>query len=140
MLKNENDSCLLRNQCPCEAVASMDVNFPSIQSFYSRELPPSSQDAGGESSKSAKPGDGFTSSEVEAALDPLSRPWEPSRHYEMCPISLLETGPRNYQISGRIVNFADNFREQGFHFLVVTDGSGAIAVSSLVAYLYSDNN
>ncbi|XDG04115.1 hypothetical protein ABKA04_003730 [Annulohypoxylon sp. FPYF3050] len=118
----------------------MDVNFPSIQSFYSRELPPSSQDANGESSKSAKPGDGFTSSEVEAALDPLSRPWEPSRHYEMCPISLLETGPRNYQISGRIVNFADNFREQGFHFLVVTDGSGAIARSKVKVFYFKESD
>ncbi|KAI1211503.1 uncharacterized protein F4807DRAFT_472960 [Annulohypoxylon truncatum] len=106
----------------------MDVNFPSIQSFYSRELQPSSQGTSDGLSKSQKPGDGFTSSEVEAVLDPLSRPWKPSRHYETCPISLLETGPHNYQISGRIVNFADNFRDQGFHFLVVTDGSGAIAV------------
>ncbi|KAI1093132.1 hypothetical protein F5B19DRAFT_451195 [Rostrohypoxylon terebratum] len=112
----------------------MDVNFPSIQSFYSRELPHGSQDASGESSKSAKPGDGFTSSEVEAALDPLSLPWEPSRLYETCPISLLETGPRNYQILGRIVNFADNFREQGFHLLVVADGSGAFCSSTTTLY------
>ncbi|KAI2463639.1 hypothetical protein F4781DRAFT_416017 [Annulohypoxylon bovei var. microspora] len=106
----------------------MDVNLPSIQSFYSRELPSSSQGTSDESSKLQKPGDGFTPSEVEAALDPLSRPWEPSRHYETCPISLLETGPRNYQILGRVVNFAENSYEQGFHLLIVTDGSGAIAV------------
>ncbi|KAI1100190.1 hypothetical protein F4804DRAFT_348734 [Jackrogersella minutella] len=102
--------------------------FPSIQSFFSKEVPPSSQEQNAESSSPDKPGDGFTSSEVEAVLNPLSHHWEPSRQYEACPISLLQSGPHDYQISGRIVNFAENFRDQGFHFLVVTDGSGAIAV------------
>ncbi|KAI1389713.1 uncharacterized protein F4822DRAFT_442911 [Hypoxylon trugodes] len=106
----------------------MSVPFPSIQSFFSKEVPPGSQAEDDEPSNLRKPGDGFTSSEIEVALNPLSRPWEPSRHYEACPISLLETGPHNYQISGRIVNFSINYRKQGFHLLIVTDGTGAIAV------------
>ncbi|KAI0838702.1 hypothetical protein F5Y06DRAFT_303622 [Hypoxylon sp. FL0890] len=106
----------------------MSALFPSIQSFYSREVPQISQGGNVEPSTVSKPGDGFTPSEVEVMLNPLSRPWQPSRNYETCPISFLEAGPHNYQISGRIVNFAHNFRNQSFHFLVVTDGSGAIAV------------
>ncbi|OTA70175.1 hypothetical protein K449DRAFT_441590 [Hypoxylon sp. EC38] len=106
----------------------MSVLFPSIQSFYSREVPQSSQDGNAEPSNVQKPGDGFTSSEVEVVLNPLSHPWKPPRNYEACLISLLQAGPHNYQISGRIVNFAHDSRNQGFHFLVVTDGTGAIAV------------
>ncbi|KAI0386717.1 hypothetical protein F5Y04DRAFT_288591 [Hypomontagnella monticulosa] len=106
----------------------MGTVFPSIQSFYSREVPSSSHDANTECTNIQKPGDGFTSSEVEAALNPLSRSWKPSRHYEPCPIALLQAGPNNYEISGRIVNFSVNFREQGFHFIVLTDSSGALAV------------
>ncbi|KAL7623056.1 hypothetical protein AAE478_006735 [Parahypoxylon ruwenzoriense] len=106
----------------------MDNSFPSIRSFYSRELPLTSSDADLEFASSNTAGDGFTSSEIEAALDPLSRPWEPPRLYETCPIALLETGPHNYQISGRIVNFSTDVRQQSYHSLVVTDGSGAIAV------------
>ncbi|KAI1418594.1 hypothetical protein F5Y13DRAFT_196402 [Hypoxylon sp. FL1857] len=106
----------------------MSTPFPSIQSFYSREVPRNSQEENTESSNVPNPGDGFTPSEVDVVLNPLSRPWKPSRYYEASPISLLQAGPHNYQISGRIVNFAHNFRDQGFHFLVVTDGSGAIAV------------
>ncbi|KAI1140331.1 hypothetical protein F5Y05DRAFT_424238 [Hypoxylon sp. FL0543] len=106
----------------------MGAPFPSIQSFYSREVPRSSQDRNTESSEVPKPGDGFTSSEVEGLLNPLSHPWKPPRNYETCPISFLEAGPHNYQIDGRIVNYAHNFRNRGFHFLVVTDGSGALAI------------
>ncbi|KAI0012347.1 hypothetical protein F4779DRAFT_634301 [Xylariaceae sp. FL0662B] len=114
----------------------MSTPFPSIQSFYSREVPSSSQDnASYISSSPAKTGDGFTPSEVEVALDPLSYPWKPSRSYENCPIALLQAGPRNYRITGRIVNFSTNKNCQegqsipeGQYFLVVADGSGAIAV------------
>ncbi|KAI1380947.1 hypothetical protein F4677DRAFT_205467 [Hypoxylon crocopeplum] len=106
----------------------MGASFPSIQSFYSREVPLSSQDTNPDSSNLRKLGDGFTSSEVEAVLDPLSRPWNPSRHYETCSISILEPGLRNYQISGRLVNFSADTQQRGYHFLVVSDGSGVISV------------
>ncbi|OTB07056.1 hypothetical protein M426DRAFT_257448 [Hypoxylon sp. CI-4A] len=106
----------------------MAAPFPSIQSFYSRELPPGSQEENTGPSDQVKPGDGFTSSEIETAVNPLSRPWKPSRHYEACAISLLETGPHNYKISGRIVNFTIDHKDLGHHFLVVTDGTRAIAV------------
>ncbi|KAI1081114.1 hypothetical protein F5B20DRAFT_588643 [Whalleya microplaca] len=124
---------------------NMGAPFPSIQSFYSREIPSSSSGTLVASSP-AETGDGFTPSEVEEALDPLSRPWKPSRFYETCPIALLETGPRNYQITGRIVNFSTNQRQQkvqtsleGHYFLVVADGSAAIAIKLYYAKI-SDYN
>ncbi|KAI8966615.1 hypothetical protein F5Y11DRAFT_364228 [Daldinia sp. FL1419] len=106
----------------------MNTPFPSIQAFYSREVPSNLQQEDIETSSFPGPGDGFTSSEVEAAISPLSRRWKPPRSYETCPISLLQTGPFNYEISGRIVNFSTNPQEQGYHFLVISDGSAAIAV------------
>ncbi|KAI1778396.1 hypothetical protein F4818DRAFT_456249 [Hypoxylon cercidicola] len=104
----------------------MDSPYPSIQSFYSREIPPMSPNPNDESPEPLKLGDGFTSSEVEAVVNPLSLPWEPSRTYETCPISFLEAGVRNYHIQGRVVNFMTV--EDSHLFLILTDGSGAIAV------------
>ncbi|KAH9892363.1 hypothetical protein F4778DRAFT_772781 [Xylariomycetidae sp. FL2044] len=112
----------------------MAASFPSIQSFFSKEVQPGPPATGG-SGEIVESGDGFTTSEVQAAVEPLSRPWKPSRTYEPCAISLLETGPRNYEISGRIVNFSTNPRQQrgrtnleGHYFLVVADETGAIVV------------
>ncbi|KAI1764477.1 hypothetical protein GGR53DRAFT_320492 [Hypoxylon sp. FL1150] len=104
----------------------MNSPYPSIQSFYSREVPCNSPNENGDSQGLTQLGDGFTSSEIEAAIHPLSQSWEPPRHYESCPISFLEAGPRNYQIQGRILNFTTV--EDSHLFLVVSDGSGAIAV------------
>ncbi|KAI2625948.1 hypothetical protein GGR54DRAFT_637720 [Hypoxylon sp. NC1633] len=106
----------------------MDKQLSSIQSFYSREVKPVPQGAKSESSSPCRPGDGFTSSEVEAALDPLSHPWKPPRIYESSPISLLESGPRNYQITGRLVNFSLDHQQRGYHLLIVTDGTGTAAI------------
>ncbi|KAI1806829.1 hypothetical protein F4811DRAFT_104753 [Daldinia bambusicola] len=100
----------------------------SIQAFYHREDQSGPEKGHTDAANSRIIGDGFTSSEVEAVTDPLSQPWTPPRSYERCPISLLQTGPFNYEISGRIVNFSSNPQEQGYYFLVVSDGSGAIAV------------
>ncbi|KAI1108223.1 hypothetical protein F5Y14DRAFT_459937 [Nemania sp. NC0429] len=111
----------------------MTSHFPSIQTFYSREVP--SDGAGRDSSATTKAGDGFTSSEVEAVVRPLSRSFEPSRHYDVCCISELQTGPHSYKISGRLVNFSStggphrtSTNAGGYHFLVICDGTAAIAV------------
>ncbi|KAI3325947.1 hypothetical protein HD806DRAFT_552338 [Xylariaceae sp. AK1471] len=77
----------------------MASHFPSIQSFYSTEVPLEEAD---KSSDPTKTGDGFTSSEVEAVMNPLSRPFRPSRNYDVCSIAELQTGPHNYEITGRI--------------------------------------
>lgn len=102
----------------------MTSHFPSIQSFYSREL---ASDGGNDSSNPTKAGDGFTSSEVEAVTSPLSQPFEPSRQYDVCSIMELQTGPHNYEITGRLVNFSST--AGGYYFLVISDGTAAIAVS-----------
>ncbi|KAI0470673.1 hypothetical protein GGR56DRAFT_683713 [Xylariaceae sp. FL0804] len=116
----------------------MATSFPSIQTFYSREVAPGSSTGHDALRPGAAEGDGFTSSEVEAALNPLAQPWAPSRPYETRPIMLLELGCRNYQITGRLVNFTspsslagDQGRSEGHYFLVVADGSAAIAVKLL---------
>ncbi|KAI1756414.1 hypothetical protein F4782DRAFT_550227 [Xylaria castorea] len=110
----------------------MTSQFPSIQSFYSREI---ASEGGNNSSHPTKAGDGFTPSEVEAVTNPLSRPFQPSRRYDVCSIAELETGPRNYQITGRLVNFSSTggphrtpTSAEGYYFLVMCDGTAAMAI------------
>ncbi|KAI2630108.1 hypothetical protein GGS21DRAFT_545219 [Xylaria nigripes] len=110
----------------------MAFHFPSIQSFYSREVP---AHEGDESSNVTRSGDGFTPAEVEAVITPLSRPFRPSRHYDVCPIAELHTGPHNYEITGRLVNFSSTGGPHrippsagGYYFLIVCDGTAAIAI------------
>ncbi|TGJ79602.1 hypothetical protein E0Z10_g9171 [Xylaria hypoxylon] len=110
----------------------MTSHFPSIQSFYSREVV---SEEGQGSSSPVKAGDGFTASEVDAVINPLARPFRPSRHYEICPIAELQTGPHNYQITGRLVNFSSSGGPHGTpvsaggdFFLVISDGTAAIAI------------
>lgn len=110
----------------------MSTPFPSIQSFFSREVALEGEDA---SSSPTNPGDGFTSSEVEAVVHPSSRPFRPSRQYDTCPIAELYTGMHNYRITGRLVNFSS---ATGYYFLVLSDGTAAIAVS--LACLYKERN
>ncbi|KAI0390130.1 hypothetical protein F5Y17DRAFT_84035 [Xylariaceae sp. FL0594] len=112
----------------------MSSQFPSIQSFYSRDVPYHGQrnDSGLNSMS-----DGFTISEIEAVTKPLSRPFRPVRDYESCDIAELQTGPHDYKISGRLVNFsstiASNEDSAGnatgdYHFLVICDRTAALAI------------
>ncbi|KAI0437394.1 hypothetical protein F4803DRAFT_570911 [Xylaria telfairii] len=110
----------------------MTSHFPSIQSFYSREVA-----SGGDklTSNPTKAGDGFTATEVEAVTNPLSRPFQPSRHYDVCSIAELLTGPHNYRVTGRLVNFSTSggphgapTNEEGYYFLVICDGTAAMAI------------
>jgi hypothetical protein len=111
----------------------MTSHFPSIQSFYAREVP---SEGANNSSDLIKAGDGFTSSEVEAVMNPLSRLFRPSRSYDVCSIAEIQTGPHNYEITGRLVNFSSTGgphkispSEEGYYFLIISDGTAAIAVS-----------
>ncbi|KAI1325145.1 hypothetical protein F5Y16DRAFT_423351 [Xylariaceae sp. FL0255] len=114
----------------------MNSQFPSIQSFYSREVQSTTVDrCTGSPSYHANTGDGFTASEIEAATNPLSRPFKPSREYIVCAIAELETGIHNYEIRGRVVNFSSPGSNQattataaGNYFLIIADESGAFAV------------
>ncbi|KAK8089450.1 hypothetical protein PG997_004411 [Apiospora hydei] len=112
----------------------MGSSFPSIQSFFQREVKCRHEEP--QSTASGVPRDGFTSSEVDAALDPLSAPWTPPRLYDKLPIAHLQTGPHDYEIAGRIVNHSRSMPGQSnqggdediHQYLVVSDGSAAIAV------------
>ncbi|KAK7908413.1 hypothetical protein PG985_015716 [Apiospora marii] len=112
----------------------MGSAFPSIQSFFQREVRCRNEE--GQPTTSGVPRDGFTSSEVDAVLDPLSAPWTPNRLYEKLPIAQLQTGPRNYEIAGRIVNHSRLMPGQSSQtgdediqqYLIVSDGSAGIAV------------
>ena len=78
----------------------------SIQSFFQLEVP--------SAQKTQKPaghyqpsdtGDGFTSSEIEAALHPSLHKWQPRAAYNDTDIRDLIAGPGCVALMGRIVNF-----------------------------------
>ncbi|EHL00322.1 hypothetical protein M7I_3819 [Glarea lozoyensis 74030] len=71
----------------------MPSSYPTIQSFYQPELPASTSIPEPTSSQPSPPGDGFTESELLAAQDPLTRPWNPTREYTQLTISSLVPGP-----------------------------------------------
>jgi len=112
----------------------MGSSFPSIQSFFEREVRCINEEE--QPAASGVPRDGFTSSEVNAVLDPLSAPWTPKRVYEKMPIAHLQTSPRDYEIVGRIVNHSRLMPGQSSQtgdqdmqqYLIVSDGSAGIAV------------
>ncbi|KAK7965153.1 hypothetical protein PG988_010157 [Apiospora saccharicola] len=111
----------------------MGSAFPSIQSFFEREVRCRNEEE--QPAASGVPRDGFTSSEVDAVLDPLSAPWIPKRIYEKMPVAHLQTGPRDYEIVGRIVNHSRLMPGQSSQtgdqdmqqYLIVSDGSAGIA-------------
>ncbi|KAK0616078.1 hypothetical protein B0T17DRAFT_592697 [Bombardia bombarda] len=115
------------------------MNFPSIQSFYQKEVTPKTH---GPSKLLIQAQDaGFTSTEVQAALRPLTQPWNPTGTYEPVAIAELEPGPRQkVRITGRLVNFSPSSEDrepkwgsvpQGYHLLVVKDDTGVVAIRLL---------
>lgn len=111
----------------------MFPSFPSIQSFYQHEGPGLSLGAHQEANGTS---DGFTGQEVQNVLHPLSRPWQPSRNYQKCPIASLKAGPHDYEIVGRVANFstpAGKYQVQsiteGPYLIILSDDTGAVAVS-----------
>ncbi|KXJ87746.1 hypothetical protein Micbo1qcDRAFT_207938 [Microdochium bolleyi] len=106
--------------------------FPSVQSFYGREVISKPVDNTSPMDKEDV-GDGFTSSEINEVLDPSTIDCKLPRAYEPCPIILLQPGARHYEIGGRIVNYSTHARKRqnpeesdGFWHLIVSDGSGII--------------
>ncbi|RDW82910.1 hypothetical protein BP5796_04401 [Coleophoma crateriformis] len=116
--------------------------YPSIQSFYKREVPvpvPKSTTAttgqGHATSSTVKLGDGYTEDEVAEALDPLARKWNPSREYEERGINELTTGPKAVTFLGRIVNFNTVYgssrkqpKASGWHYMLIKDDEACISV------------
>ena len=114
----------------------MAESYPSIQSFYEREIPtPAEKDEKTQSSPS-KRGDGFTEEELADTLDPLKRKWNPDREYDECTIDTLIPGPKAVTFVGRIVNLSTIHgssqkqpKAAGWHYLIVKDDTAAISVS-----------
>lgn len=124
---------------PQRSLTTARMDFPSIQSFFGREVkkPKIKSEPSTESPvKQEEFQDGFTSSEINEVLDPSTIDSNLPRAYEPCPIMLLQPGARHYEIGGRIVNFSTNARKrqnleesEGFWYLTVSDGTGMIGVS-----------
>jgi hypothetical protein len=123
----------------------MSQSYPSVQSFYKREVQVDKVSA----LEIPTRGDGFTEEELADALDPLNRKWNPERDYQEFTIASLVTGPKAVTFIGRIVNFTTLFghspkqpRAAGWHYMLVKDDSAAISVPtpfslSLLLLMYS---
>jgi hypothetical protein len=113
----------------------MAPSYPSIQSFYKREVStPAKQDEEVQPSPTTR-GDGFTEEELADALDPLKRKWNPEREYDECTIDKLIPGPKAVTFVGRIVNVSTIHgssqkqpKAAGWHYLIVKDDTAAISV------------
>ena len=121
------------------------ASFPSIQSFYQKEVPSSSpaQVATGEvprqSINTVRGEDGDTDR-------PLTVQWSPRQDYNDMQILDLSNGPGAIKFQGRIVNYCTArdvaarrpYLPQGHHFLVIKDDTGVIAVGfCTLALLYA---
>lgn len=118
----------------------MTRQFPSIQSFFGiaqrTSAPNQSTSEVAPPAPSMTPGDGFTKSELYAALHPdITEPLNPGRDYEKSDISSLCPGPKCLSFTGRVSNLFDQTQgskmpraAKGCLKLVVKDDSGAITV------------
>lgn len=69
--------------------------YPSVQSFYKREVVHSTIKKGEDlAHKAVRQGDGFTEEELADALDPMNKKWNPDRDYEEMTIAELLPGPK----------------------------------------------
>lgn len=108
--------------------------YPSIQSFYKREVPKPDEEAEGPAPENI--GDGFTEEELAEALDPLTRRWNPEREYEELDIGQLSPGPKAVTFVGRVVNFNTVYgrsqkqpKASGWHYMVIKDDTASISAS-----------
>ncbi|KAK3684730.1 hypothetical protein B0T22DRAFT_196272 [Podospora appendiculata] len=116
----------------------------SIQSFYQKETlssPPRPPHMPPKPHKPDAPrlNDGYAPAEADASLRPLTQTWKPQGTYKEKSIGDLQLGPAKVRFMGRIVNFSTatddrskrSLLPQGFHFLVVRDNTGTVAVKLL---------
>ncbi|KAK3327159.1 hypothetical protein B0T19DRAFT_441177 [Cercophora scortea] len=116
----------------------------SIQSFYQKETSSSPPRPPHMAPRPYRPdaprlSDGYAPAEAGAARRPLTQTWKPQGTYEEKSIGGLQLGPTKVRFIGRIVNFTSakdgrpklSLLPQGFHFLVVKDNTGAVAIKLL---------
>lgn len=110
------------------------MSYPSVKSFFQtevRQVPNSVID-----NDPAQPGDGFTAAEIEEAIDPLKRSFNPVKDYSDSGIIDLKPGPGLVAFMGRVVNFCTRFGRskneraaKGWHLVVLRDDTAIICVS-----------
>ena len=108
----------------------------SIQSFFQPESrSPESPTAVYESEAVA--GDGFTSTEIEAASHPTLHQWQPRTTYRDVEIGDLILGPACVAVMGRVVSFHDRMTPskkpqaaKGCLNIIIRDDTGAFTASN----------
>ena len=116
----------------------MAPQIASIQSFFQPEVPSAQKtQKPAASHQPSDTSDGFTSSEIEAALHPTLHQWQPRATYNDTDIGDLVAGPGCVALMGRIVNFHNTTTPsnmpkaaQGYFKLTVKDDTGAFTVST----------
>jgi hypothetical protein len=113
----------------------MALSYPSIQSFFQREV--RIDQSAPQGTDISQPGDGFTTEEVERALDPLNSQFKPKGDYKAFEIGFLIPGPQKVTFAGRLVNFTTihgksqaQAAAKGWHHMIIRDDTGAIGVGS----------
>lgn len=106
----------------------MTPQFPSIQSFFKSEMSIPRQS----STTPYDSGDGFTAAELEMALHPAPRSWEPRKQYHSLQIDELYPGPQYVTVTGRVVNLYDPQKPSqlpyGCSRALVRDDTGVLLV------------
>ena len=125
----------------------MAPQIASIQSFFQPEVPSAQKPQKRTAFQPSSTGDGFTSSEIEAALHPTLHQWQPHTTYNDTDIGDLVAGPCCVALMGRIVNFHKvpmpskmPKAAQGCFKLTVKDDTGAFTVSIPLPILLSSSH
>ena len=141
---------IIRVSSWCTSLFTMEAAqaYPSIQTFYRREVPKPTENEPPTSS-TIVPGDGFTEKELSDARDPLNRKWKPEQEYEELGIGDLVPGPKAVTFIGRVVNVSTIWgrsqkqpKAAGWHYLILKNNTAAISVSypcELVPFVAADS-
>ncbi len=112
----------------------MVPTYPSVQSFYQREISLPKVDHHSVPLATV-PGDAFNAEEIEIALDPLRTKFNPSCEYVETDIGSLVPGPQRVTFMGRVVNYNVHYGQSkshaaatGWHHIILKDDTGVITV------------
>ena len=122
----------------------MPAQNTSIQSFFQPEVVSRSHQGHTRPSSKSDTNDGFTSSEVEAALNPCMHKWQPRTTYNEVDIGSLVPGPGCVTLMGRVVNFYDQtmnskspYAAKGCLKVIVRDDSWGFCSDYTIFLLFS---
>lgn len=123
---------------PSPPLFNMVLPNRSIESFFPKtQVPPASYAVPG-SGTLLQPADGLAPSNAGVGLQPETEVWHPKGVYEQVNISDLQPGLCKVTFKGRIVNSSlspetnpgskISMLPKGYHFLVIKDDTGLVAV------------